>query len=132
MTSPSGASTWENGTTQHVTWTLDEPVSGGEFGVWVITSSGSWREARSVVPVDGQLSYSLAITPKYAPGSDFKAAVCWRPTVGSGPWQLTSKSPTVTVTPDMTYAITSPTATTSWQFGTSQEIALRRLPAGGN
>jgi hypothetical protein len=63
----------------------------------VTADNAKWYLNTEVLP-SGASSYSLPITvPAVSPGS-YKAAVYWRPTVGSGSWQVTQKSAAFTVT----------------------------------
>ena len=53
-----------------------------------------------MLPASGKTLYDQQITASVPVGS-YKAAVYWRPTVGSGSWVLTAKSAAFTVTPKL-------------------------------
>jgi C1A family cysteine protease len=126
ITNPTAASSWPSGSSQTISWTVNSAQSSGEFRVWLVTADNTkWYLNKQVLPVSGQTSYALKVTAS-VPASSYKAAVYWRPTVGSGSWLSTRKSAAFTVTP---INITNPTASSSWPSGSSQTISWTTNPA---
>jgi hypothetical protein len=92
ITNPTASSSWPSGSVQTISWTVNPAQSSGEFRVWLVSADNvHWYLSRQVLPVAKKTSYSLAITASVTAGS-YKAAIYWRPAVGSGSWVATCKS----------------------------------------
>ncbi len=98
ITDPTAASSWKRLTTRSVVWTVNPALAFGEFFVWLVPASGAWHVNKQVLAVPGKTDYETSVHVSVPPGT-YRAAVYWRPTVGSGSWVLAKKSATFTVTP---------------------------------
>ena len=87
------------GSTQSVSWTISPAASRGEFRVNLVSAAGSWYVNKQVLPVAGQTLYATQVTAGVPAAAGYRAAVYWRPAVGSGSWAATCKSAAFTVTP---------------------------------
>jgi hypothetical protein len=126
ISAPTAASSWPSGSTQTVSWTADPAVATGEFRVSLVNQTTSaWYVNKQVLPVAGQTAYSTSLIAAVPAGS-YKAAVYWRPTVGSGTWAATAKSASFTVTP---INITVPAATTVWPTQATTTVSWNVNPA---
>ena len=125
VTAPTAASHCR-GSSQTVSWTLTSALSGGEFRVWLVSAGGTWYVSRQVLPVAGRLSYSTTFAAGVPGGNGYRAAVYWRPTVGTGGYLVTAKSPPFLVT---AVDITSPTASSRWAVNSTQAVSWTITPA---
>lgn len=123
---PTAASVWPSGSTQTVSWSITAPVSAGEFRVWLISAGGTWYVAKQVLPAVNFTAYSTSIIAAVPAASGYRAAVYWRPVVGSGSWIVTAKSAAFTVTP---INITSPGTSAVWPVNTTQTVGWTVDPA---
>jgi hypothetical protein len=97
VTQPAAASTWPRLRTQTVVWSVAPAVDTGEFRVSLVSPSGTWYVNKVVRAVDDQTAYNTSVYLNLPAASGYKAAVYWRPVVGSGSWVLTQKSGAFTV-----------------------------------
>jgi hypothetical protein len=126
ISAPTAASSWPSGSTQTVSWTADPAVSAGEFLVALVNQATSaWYVNKQVLPVADQTAYSTGVIAA-VPAGPYKAAVYWRPTVGSGDWTATTKSAAFTVTP---INITVPSAATVWPTQATCTVSWNVNPA---
>ncbi len=126
ITSPMTSTLWPVNTTQTIGWTVNPSVSTGEFRVWLISSSGTWYINRQVLAVEGKTSYALSVSTAVPPGSGYKAAVYWRPVVGSGGWVATTKSGPFSVA---ALVVTDPVADSSWPRAGTRAVSWTVTPA---
>jgi hypothetical protein len=87
-----GTRTFERGKVLTVQWIPEfgfHPVTNGEFGLWVRSSSGALLAGKTMTAQDAIRYYFTAfyqtdVTFDVPPGSGYRVVVGWRPTVGSG------------------------------------------------
>ena len=132
VTVPIGIETWPTGSTQNLGWTLNAPVSVGQFGVWLINqTTGSWYDAGYYDAVPGQTTYTPSFTVPSIPAGTYQVIVYYRtdPTqwvwqtfaVSSGTANVTSGGPLITV--DV------PNGTETWTVGSTQNLGWSILSA---
>jgi hypothetical protein len=125
ITAPTTTTVWPTQATQYVSWNVNPDMPGGQFLVALVNqTSGTWYVNKSVPALAGKLSYTTAVNTVVPPGS-YKAAVYWRPTLGSGAWTATQKSAAFTVA---ALTIAEPTAATVWPRLTTQSVAWSVSP----
>ena len=98
----SGTLTFERGKVLMVQWVPNfgfHPVTNGEFGLWVRSSSGALLAGKTMTAQDAIRYYYTAfyqtdVTFDVPPGSGYRVVVGWRPTVGSGFFGGWGTSPT--------------------------------------
>jgi hypothetical protein len=72
----------------------------GEFRVWLMDGSGAWHVGQMVPVQPGAINYNTSFVEAVSVASGHRAAVYYRPTIGSGAWAATAKTgPVPTVTP---------------------------------
>ena len=93
VTAPTGTSTYVQDSAVTVAWSANFPVASGEFGVWAVSSTGSWYVG-DLVPAHGAgANYTHDLTLSVPIGAGYSIAVYYRPTAGSGAWQSGAWSP---------------------------------------
>ena len=98
VTAPTGTSTYVQGSAVTVSWSANFPVASGEFGVWAVSSTGSWYVG-DLVPANGaSANYTHNLALSVPIGTCYSTEVMYRPTAGSGAWVTgASSSGTFTV-----------------------------------
>ncbi len=123
---PGATSRWPSGSTQAVTWVISPTVYEGEFRVSLINqTSGAWYVNKQVPVVEGHAGYATQVIVAVPAGS-YKAAVYWRPTVGSGLWLASTKSAAFAVTP---INISAPIWSTVWPTDAGMRVWWNVNPA---
>ena len=90
VTVPLGIESWATGSTQNLGWTLNAPVSTGQFGVWLINqTSGVWYEAGYFDAVAAQTSYTPTFTVPTVPDGSYKSVVYYRSDPTQWVWRPT-------------------------------------------
>ena len=122
ITSPSGPATYASGDPMTVSWTSDQVLTSGEFGVWVRSATQGWYIGQ-LVPATGGTSFSKAITLGLPTGSGYQVIVAYRPTNGStwGSWCTSWWS--FTVTPGLPY-LTIDAPSSPGTYATSQSLGV--------
>jgi len=78
-----------------VTWTTNQTLAGGEFGLWVRSGSGGWY-VTTLVPAAGSAGtpYSTALPLASVPvGSGNQVIIAYRPVAGTGGFMSWATSP---------------------------------------
>jgi C1A family cysteine protease len=96
---PAASSSWPRLSTQTVEWSVTPGLPGGQFFVWLVSSTGGWYVNKAVTAVAGRTDYDTSIVVDVPAAGVYKAAVYWRPVAGTGAWVLTKKSAGFSVTP---------------------------------
>ncbi len=79
VTAPNGWETATTGVTQEITWTLNDPVIGGDFRIWVFDSVSWYEVTSSPVPrMPGEVDYSFSWAVSEPPGGNYKVRVWLR------------------------------------------------------
>ncbi len=105
-----------------VSWTTDQNLSSGEFGVWVRSANQNWFIGQ-LVPASGGKSFSQTITLSLPAASGYQVIVAYRPTSSStwGSWATSWWS--FTVTPGLPYlSITAPSGSGTYSSGSSLTV----------
>ena len=127
ISAPADGSTWSQGTTQTVSWTVSPAVTTGSFRLWATPSAGGTTRglSASLVPVvPGQASYDLGCK-WLLPAGSWKLSVYYYAAGTTFTCQNTVR-PAVTV--PLRYTITSSTGT----GGTISPLGPTYVAAGGS
>lgn len=82
IAAPSG-STYTVGDSMTLNWTSDQPLSTGEFGVWLRSGTGSWYVGQ-VAPATGGTNFLTNLVLNVPAGSGYQAIIAYRASPGSG------------------------------------------------
>ncbi len=102
ITQPSGIASYTSAQSVLASWTTNQTLSGGEFGLWVRSGAGGWY-VTTLVPATGSAGtpYSTSLPLSSVPaGSGNQVIISYRPVVGTGAFMSWATSPgSFTVTP---------------------------------
>ena len=119
VTTPSGPGTYASGDTMTVSWTSDQNLTTGEFGVWVRSAGDQWYIGQ-LVSATGGTGFSKTITLGLPAAGGYQVIVAYRPSssAGWGSWATSWWS--FQVTAGLPYlSITAPSAAGTYTTGQS-------------
>ena len=99
MTAPAtGTTVRAQGDLVSVSWTTNTSVNSGEFGIWLVSTAGTWTLAKTVA-ANGTASYPDDVDLNVPVANDYRVYVYYRASSGD-PWGIYGLAPgTVNVTP---------------------------------
>ena len=122
VAAPFARASWQNGTTQMVRFSIDDPLAGGQFGIWLVDAAGNATQLKTLTPVDGQRLYTVSVPVDATPGSGYHVRVAWRTDAAASTWPLVATSGAFAVTPAQAISVSDPGAATIWQRLTSHTV----------
>ena len=134
VTAPTGTTSQGQGTSLPVTWTTNATPSGGEFGIWIVSSGNTWTLGK-VVPVNGS-TYVDSVALNVPVDTGYNVYVYYRATAVD-PWSIYGLAPgTVDVTASTTFSsvsVTAPTGAPSLAQGGTLPVewTTNATPSGG-
>jgi len=127
VSSPQGIESYETADSVTASWTTDQDLTGGEFGVWVRSADGMGWYVTTLVGatgITGTVYNALLPLATLPDGLGYQVIVAYRPVVDAGAWMSWSTSPgnfSVNVEPP-TLNVTAPIAGDSYTQGTSMAV----------
>ena len=122
---PAAGAQWRLGSAQAVRYTVQYPLTSGEFGI--ILSQGGQSTLLGTQAAVGQSSYLYPWTVA-GPAGTAAIEVGWRP-IGSSTWTVLSAPASFTVLPAQTLTVTAPGASAVWPRKSTQSVTWTVQPA---
>ncbi len=95
ITQPSGIASYTSAQSVLASWTTNQNLTGGEFGVWVRSGAGGWY-VTTLVPATGSAGtpYSTSLPLSSVPaGSGNQVIISYRPVASTGAFMSWATSP---------------------------------------
>ncbi len=92
ITAPIGTGGYASTQSVTASWTTNTALAGGEFGVWVRSSSDDWFATKLVAATGSRFSTDLSVTGVPS-GRDYQVIVAYRPVAGTGDFMSWATSP---------------------------------------